>query len=67
MPRTPDQVHGATVAYLHAMLGELCDMAEAENLDMLAYLIDMARTEAADIMRGRRPSRVGKQERNGTA
>lgn len=66
MPRTPDQGHGETVAYLHAMLGELRDLAEAEKLDMLAYLIDMACTEAGDIIRGRRPSRIGKQERNGS-
>ncbi|CAG1011046.1 MAG: hypothetical protein F9K19_01520 [Rhizobiaceae bacterium] len=67
MRRTPEKGHGDTVAYLHAMLGELRDMAEAERFDMLAYLIDMAYTEAGDIIRGRRPSRLGKQERNGTA
>lgn len=64
MRRTPEGGHGDTVIYLQAMLGELRDIAEAEKLDMLAYLIDMACTEAADIIRGRRPSRIGKQQRN---
>lgn len=67
MRRTPEEGHGETVVYLHAMLGELRALAEAQKLDMLAYLIDMAYTEAGDIIRGRRPSRVGKQQRNGTA
>ncbi len=64
MRRTPEWGHGDAVVYLQAMLGELRGIAEAEKLDMLAYLIDMACTEAEDIVRGRRPSRVGKQQRN---
>jgi hypothetical protein len=64
MRRTPEWGHGDAVVYLQSMLGELRGIAEAEKLDMLAYLIDMACTEAEDIVRGRRPSRVGKQQRN---
>ena len=42
------------------MLGELRVMAEAERCDMLAYLIEMATLEAADIVRGQRPVRPGR-------
>jgi hypothetical protein len=61
MRRTAEKTGSETLGYIHAMLGELRGMAEAEKLDMLAYLIDMAHTEAGDILRGNRPSRVGKQ------
>lgn len=45
------------LVYIHAMLGELRAMAEAERCDMLAYLIEMAAIEAGDVMRGQRTSR----------
>lgn len=67
MRRTAEKRQSDTLGYIHAMLGELRGMAEAEHYDMLAYLIDMAHTEAGDILRGSRPSRVGKQQRDGTA
>ncbi len=67
MRRTPGMGQGEAVVYLHAMLGELRSMAEAEQFDMLAYLIDMAYIEAGDIVRGKRPSRVGNQQGNRTA
>lgn len=41
----------ARVEYIHAMLGQLRVMAEGEKHDMLAYLIDMARVEAGEILR----------------
>lgn len=41
-----------TLVYLQAMLGELRIMAQSENCDMLAYLIEMAYGEASDIIRG---------------
>lgn len=47
-----------TLDYLQSMLGQLRQMAEAERLDMLAYLIEMAYIEASDIIRGERPSRL---------
>ena len=47
MRRTAEKTGSETLGYIHAMLGELRGMAEAEKLDMLAYLIDMARQEAA--------------------
>ncbi|MER2534549.1 MAG: hypothetical protein ABTQ31_05230 [Rhizobiaceae bacterium] len=56
-----------TLDYLQSMLGQLRQMAEAEGLDMLAYLIEMAYIEASDIIRGERPSRVNHGKRHGTA
>ena len=56
-----------TLDYLQSMLGQLRTMAEAERLDMLAYLIEMAYIEAGDIIRGDRPSRFGERRRNRSA
>lgn len=36
--------------YIRAMLGQLRAMAEADNCDMLAFLIEMAYLEASDIL-----------------
>lgn len=44
--------------YIHAMLGQLRGMAEAEKLDMLAYLIDMARVEVSEVLRSQLPQRT---------
>jgi hypothetical protein len=43
------------------MLGELRNMAMAERMDVLAYLIEMAYVEASDIVRGERPAREAKK------
>ena len=43
--------------YVQTMLGQLRSMAEAENFDMLAYLIEMAYLEANDLTRSERPAR----------
>lgn len=48
----------AMLDYIHAMLGQLRGMAEAEKLDMLAYLIDMARVEVGEILRSKLPPRA---------
>lgn len=47
-----------TLEYMQTMLGQLRTMAEAQRLDMLAYLIEMAYVETGDIIRGDRPPRV---------
>ena len=68
MEQSPSQTDGRQGAgdsaprllYIHSMLGELRVMAEAERCDMLAYLIEMATLEAADIVRGQRPVRPGR-------
>ncbi len=53
-----------TLDYLQSMLGQLRTMAQAERLDMLAYLIEMAYFETGDIIRGERPSRFGERKGN---
>lgn len=50
-----------TLEYLQSMLGQMRTMAEAERMDMLAYLIEMAYVEVSDIIRGERPLRVMEQ------
>ena len=40
---------------------------DAERYDMLAYLIEMATTEANDILRGARPSRIRRNQRDSAA
>lgn len=47
-----------TLDYVQALLGQLRDLAAAERLDMLTYLIEMAYVEASDIIRGERPPRA---------
>jgi len=37
------------VAFIRQMLGELHQMAERENAEMLCYLIEMAYVEAGDL------------------
>jgi len=66
MKRRPDDQSG-TIDYIHQMLAQLRLMAEYERCDMLAYLIEMAYVESGDIIRGNRPSMVGKYERNATS
>ena len=56
-----------TLDYMQSMLSQLRTMAESERCDMLVYLIDMAYLEASDIIRGERPSQIGKPRQNGAA
>lgn len=53
-----DSQREAKLDYIHSMLGQLRVMAEMEKLDMLAYLIDMARVEVGDILRSQLPARA---------
>lgn len=54
----------ASIAYLHTMLGQLRQVAQAERADMLCYLIEMAYVEAGDILAGRRQLSPGHGDRN---
>lgn len=56
-----------TLQFVQGMLGQLRQMAEAERLDMLGYLIEMAYVECSDILRGERPLRVQEYKRNPAA
>lgn len=51
-PRDGSEVEAA--AYLAGALGELINLAQRHRLDMLCYLLDMARLEAAEVVRSRR-------------
>jgi hypothetical protein len=62
MPPSPDQPDLQRLDYLQQMLRELREIAETERFNMLAYLIEMAYIEANDMMRGRRPLRIGGEE-----
>lgn len=58
MGRIPSTRRTESLDYMQTLLGQLRDMAAAERLDMLTYLIEMAYVEASDIIRGERPPRV---------
>ena len=51
-----------TLDYIHSMLGQLKMMAETESCDMLAYLLDMARIEAGDVMHAERNAGRGRPD-----
>lgn len=53
-PRDGGPVEAAQ--YLSEATGELIQVARAHRLDMLCYLLDMARMEAREIVRRRRNS-----------
>lgn len=44
-----------SLEYIQSMLGQLRNMAQAEQAEMIAYLIEMAYTETSDVLRGHRP------------
>jgi hypothetical protein len=56
-----------TLEYVKSMLGQLRGMAEAEECDMLAYLIEMAHLEASDILRGQSASALDRKQRDQTS
>lgn len=43
------------IFYIKQMLAELSQVARAERADLLAYLLEMAFTEAADLLSGTAP------------
>jgi hypothetical protein len=59
MSGNPEMRRTESLDYIQTMLGQLRDMAAAERLDMLTYLVEMAYVEASDIIRGGRPLRQG--------
>lgn len=50
--------------YIRGMLGQLQEMAERDQHDMLAYLIGMAHLEADDRVRSVRSSGLARHQRN---
>ncbi|MCB1444641.1 MAG: hypothetical protein KDJ87_02260 [Rhizobiaceae bacterium] len=53
------------IAYIRQMLAELAQVARREKVDMLTYLLEMAFTEASDLLAAR--SEAGKVEGNQSA
>ncbi len=45
--------------YIAEICGELMEMASASHLDLLAYLLGMARFEADQLARSPKPARTG--------
>jgi hypothetical protein len=54
------------ISYIKQMLGELSQVARAEQADLLVYLLEMAFTEAGDILTGRSVSVSHQVKRNET-
>jgi hypothetical protein len=44
------------IFYIKQMLGELSQVARGERAELLVYLLEMAFTEASDILAGKSPS-----------
>lgn len=55
------------ISYIKQMLAELSQVARAERADLLAYLLEMAFTEAADLLSGSAPMNSRQVNRNETA
>jgi 3-keto-L-gulonate-6-phosphate decarboxylase len=55
------------ISYVKQMLAELSQVARAERADLLAYLLEMAFTEAADLLTGAAPANSRHVNRNEAA
>jgi hypothetical protein len=64
MSGEPAERDWETIGYIRHMLGELRAVADAQDCDMLCYLIEMAYMEARDIQLGRQPSEIGSGKRD---
>ena len=53
-PNSRDGGPGEAAGYLAEAITELLELARVHRLDMLCYLLDMARMEAREIVRSRR-------------
>lgn len=54
------------ISYIKQMLGELSQVARTEQADLLVYLLEMAFTEAGDILAGKSVSISHQIKRNQT-
>ncbi len=67
MQPEPGKDRAETAEFIQSMLAQLRAMAQAERLDMLAYLIEMAYLEAGEALRGEKQAARPGQKRSGTA
>jgi hypothetical protein len=54
------------ISYIKQMLAELSQVARAEQAELLVYLLEMAFTEAGDLLAGKSVSRSHQVKRNET-
>ena len=54
------------ISYVKQMLGELSQVARSERADLLVYLLEMAYTEAGDILTGKSQAASRHVKRNQT-
>jgi hypothetical protein len=56
VPGKPEQPSDreATASYIAAMASDLAFMARGQGLDVLSYILEMAKLEAENVMRPRR-------------
>lgn len=52
------------ISYIKQMLGELSQVARGEGAELLVYLLEMAFTEAGDILNGKSISASQRVKRN---
>lgn len=52
------------ISYIKQMLGELSQVARAEHAELLVYLLEMAFTEAGDLLAGKSGSISQEIKRN---
>lgn len=52
------------ISYVKQMLGELTQVARAEQAELLVYLLEMAFQEAGDLLGGRAPAYSQQVKRN---
>lgn len=67
MQPEPGKDRAETTEFIQSMLGQLRSMAQAEKLDMLAYLIEMAYLEAGEAVRGEQQAAKPGHKRSGAA
>lgn len=67
MQPEPGKDRAETAEFIQSMLAQLRSMAQAEKLDMLAYLIEMAYLEAGEAARGEKQAAKLGHKRSGAA
>lgn len=51
-PQTHERDRASTANYIASLAADLADMARAQGLDTLGYILEMAKLEAENILRG---------------
>lgn len=51
-PQVHERDRASTANYVASLAADLAEMARAQGLDTLGYILDMAKLEAENILRG---------------